>query len=153
MSGRIVQLSISPGGVPKRAVPEATVGPLGLEGDEHTDRVEHGGPDRALCIYSVEQIARLVAEGNEVFPGALGDNVTTSGLDLAALEPGDRLQLGTDVEIEISWRVPPCKTIQRFFADRRFARISPKTHPEDARLYARVIRGGRVHTHDRIFKL
>jgi len=149
---KIVQLSISPGGVPKRAVPEATVGPLGLEGDEHTDLRWHGGPDRAVCLYSVEQIARLVADGNDVFPGALGENVTTEGLDFATLSAGDRLQLGDEVEIEIASLVDPCKTIQRFFADRRFARISPKTHPHDARLYARVIRGGRVRAGDAIRK-
>jgi MOSC domain-containing protein YiiM len=153
MSGRILQLSISPGGVPKRAIPEASVGPLGLEGDDHTDPRWHGGPDRAVCLYSVEQIARLVAEGNEVFPGALGENVTTSGLDFTTLAVSDRLRLGAEVEIEIASLVDPCKTIQRFFADRRFARISPKTHPADARLYARVLRGGRVQTNDRIFKL
>src|SRR5438067_433229 len=47
----VVQVSISPGGVPKMAVPEAEVTPLGLEGDLHADVLNHGGPDRALCLY------------------------------------------------------------------------------------------------------
>jgi len=147
---KIVQLSISHGGVPKRAVPEAVVGPLGLEGDEHTDLKWHGGPDRAVCLYSVEQLTQLVAEGNDVFPGALGENVTTEGIDFKKLSVGDRLRLGDDVEIEIASLVDPCKTIRRYFADGRFARISPKTHPDEARLYARVIHGGRVYAGDRI---
>jgi MOSC domain-containing protein YiiM len=147
---RIVQLSISPGGVPKRAIPEAVVGPLGLEGDEHLDLKWHGGPDRAVCLYSVEQIARLAAEGNDLFPGAIGENVTTEGLDFKQLAIGDRLRLGAEVEIEIASLVDPCKTIARYFANRRFERISPKTNPGEARLYARVIRGGRVRAGDAI---
>lgn len=43
MKGRIVQISVSPGGVPKTAVVSARVGALGLEGDGHRDysRVSH----------------------------------------------------------------------------------------------------------------
>ncbi|MFN9577181.1 MAG: MOSC domain-containing protein, partial [Gemmatimonadota bacterium] len=61
MTGRIEQVSISPGGVPKRAVSEARVTRDGLVGDWQLDRKHHGGPDRAVCLLSAELIARLNA--------------------------------------------------------------------------------------------
>jgi MOSC domain-containing protein YiiM len=152
-TGRIVQLSISPGGVPKRAVPSAAIGPLGLAGDDHRNRRWHGGPDRAVCLYSTEQLARLAAEGHAVAPGALGENVTTEGVDLAALAVGDRLRLGDEVELEIASRVDPCKTIRGCFADGRAGRVSPKTHPAEARLYARVVRAGIARVGDAVVVL
>jgi len=42
--GRILQLSVSAGGVPKRAVAAARLTRLGLEGDAHRDAEHHGGP-------------------------------------------------------------------------------------------------------------
>jgi MOSC domain-containing protein YiiM len=151
--GRIVQLAISPGGVPKQAVASAEVGPLGLFGDGHTDLRWHGGPERAVCLYSVEQLERLRAEGHPVAPGALGENVTTSGLDLGALVPGDRLRLGSEVILEIASLVDPCPTIGHCFADGRFGRISPKTNAADARRYARVLQSGRLCAGDPVERL
>ncbi|PYM54959.1 MAG: MOSC domain-containing protein, partial [Candidatus Rokuibacteriota bacterium] len=55
MAGRIAQVNVSPGGVPKRPVPEARVTPLGIEGDGHRDRERHGGPERALCLFALER--------------------------------------------------------------------------------------------------
>ncbi len=43
MIGRIVQISISRGGVPKTAVAQARVTPVGIEGDAHRDAEHHGG--------------------------------------------------------------------------------------------------------------
>jgi MOSC domain-containing protein YiiM len=48
MRGRITQLNVSKGGVPKLSVPSAQVRRDGLEGDAQVDRQHHGGPDRAL---------------------------------------------------------------------------------------------------------
>ena len=67
--GRIVQVNVSSGGVPKIAVESAVVTPLGLEGDDHRDRRHHGGPDRAVCLYSMEAIQALQTEGRTVVPG------------------------------------------------------------------------------------
>jgi MOSC domain-containing protein YiiM len=80
-SSRIVQISLSPGGVPKRAVPSARVTTLGLEGDVQRDREHHGGPERAFCLFSQERIRALQAEGHPVTPGSIGENVTLEGLD------------------------------------------------------------------------
>src|SRR5206468_11979480 len=79
--GRIVQISVSRGGVPKTTIEQAHVTALGLEGDAHRDREHHGGPERAVCLYALEAIASLRAEGHDIVPGAIGENVTVEGLD------------------------------------------------------------------------
>jgi MOSC domain-containing protein YiiM len=105
MSGRIVQLNVSQGGVPKRPIPRGRVGPLGLEGDRQRDRKHHGGPERALSLFSFETIERLRAEGHPIEPGAVGENLTLGGIDFRSLGPGARLRLGATVLIEVT-RVP-----------------------------------------------
>ena len=56
------------------------VGPSGLLDDRHTESF-HGGPDQALCLYSLEVIEGLAAEGHSIVPGSAGENVTVRGLD------------------------------------------------------------------------
>jgi MOSC domain-containing protein YiiM len=140
---------VSPGGVPKHAIAEARVTPLGLEGDAHRYRY-HGGPERAVCLFAVEAIDGLVAEGHTVTPGALGENVTTQGLDWAAIAPGAHLLLGEQVVLQITTYTRPCTTIAPRFRAGDFSRVSQKQHPGWSRVYARVLVEGRVRTGDDI---
>lgn len=140
--GRILQINVSRGGVPKCPVAQATVTTEGLVGDYQRDQRDHGGPSRALCLFTIEEIQRLQAEGHPIIPGSVGENITLEGIDLAALTPGARLTLGDEVEIEITSYTIPCKTITSSFADGDFTRISHKLHPGESRVYARVIRRG-----------
>jgi len=144
MTGRIFQLNCSQGGVPKLAVREALLTPTGLEGDWQRVRRYHGGPERALCLYSLERILKLQAEGHPIFPGSAGENVTVAGLDWSLLKPGAQLALGEEALVEISSFTTPCKTIAGSFLEGGFARILQKEHPGDSRLYARVLRTGRL---------
>ena len=144
MTGTIVQLNRSGGGVPKLPIPEAQVTRLGIEGDVQRNRRFHGGPKRALCLYSLERIQQLQSEGHPIVPGATGENITIQGLDWATLSPGVRLALGDEVEAEVTSYTVPCKQIAAAFRDGKFTRISQKLHPGDARLYARVLREGRL---------
>jgi len=143
-TGRLAQISVSPGGVPKQAVPRAAVGPRGVEGDRQRDRRHHGGPTRAVCLYSLERITALQAEGHPIFPGAIGENLTIAGLDFAALGPGDRLAVGDSVVLEITSYTIPCTNLIPFFAGGEFIRVSQKVHPGWSRLYARVLQGGQL---------
>lgn len=144
----IFQLNASQGGVPKRPLAQAQVNWLGLVGDSQNDTRHHGGPARALCLYSLERILALQAEGHPVFPGSTGENITISGLDWAKVMPGARLRLGSSVEIEITGFATPCQTIKASFAADEFGRISEKLHPGWARAYARVLAGGRLRVAD-----
>lgn len=144
MQGYIFQLNCSGGGVPKTAVAEAQLTPTGLSGDRQARPKIHGGPERALCLYSIERINELQAEGHPIFPGSVGENVTVAGLDWNALKPGSHLALGDEVIVEITSHADPCKTIAASFKGGKFKRISQKKHPGDARLYARVLQTGRL---------
>ena len=142
--GRIFQLNCSPGGVPKLAVREAMVTELGLVGDDHKFPDIHGGPERALCLFSLERILQLQAEGHPIFPGAAGENVTISGLEWGELVPGVRLALGDQVLIEIAKYTSPCNSMEESFSDGNYARISQKANPGYSRVYARVLQTGRL---------
>ena len=144
MSGRIFQLNTSPGGVPKLAIREAEVTELGLTGDDHKFPDIHGGPERAVCLFSLERIQELQAEGHPIFPGAVGENVTISGIDWNTVTPGQKLSLGDEVLLEITSYTSPCNSIPESFVAGEYQRISQKLHPGYSRVYARVLRPGRI---------
>lgn len=144
MEASIFQLNCSDGGVPKLPVGEAQLTMTGLSGDRQEHPDIHGGVGRALCLYSMERILELQDEGHPIYPGSIGENVTVQGLDWTVLEPGTRLTLGDDVEIEITSYAGPCAAIRRSFADGAFERVSQKRHPGSSRIYARVITSGRL---------
>jgi MOSC domain-containing protein YiiM len=145
---RVFQINVSNGGVPKLPVHAAVVTSLGLKGDHQNDREHHGGPDRALCLYSLERILALQAEGHPVFSGSTGENLTFVGLDWAQVAPGRRLRLGAEVVIEITGYASPCLKIASSFVEGRTARVSQKEHPGWSRQYARVLSPGRVRPGD-----
>jgi MOSC domain-containing protein YiiM len=142
--GYIYQLNCSGGGVPKLPVEEAQLTPTGLSGDRQRYTIFHGGPERALCLYSLELIQMLQAEGHPIYPGSTGENVTVAGLDWSKLAPGCRLSLGDEVVIELTSYASPCRNIRGSFGDGKFKRVSQKQHAGESRLYARVIRTGRL---------
>jgi MOSC domain-containing protein YiiM len=144
----IAQLSVSPGGLPKRAVAEARVSRLGLDGDAHRDLDHHGGPDRAVCLFPLEAIRGLAAEGHAVAPGALGENVTTEGLDWSRVAPGVHLLLGEGVLLQVTKYTSPCFNIAPLFSSRDVNRVSQKRHPGWSRVYARVLVEGRLRAGD-----
>jgi MOSC domain-containing protein YiiM len=150
MMGRVASVNISPGGVPKLPVERAWVGTLGLDADAHNSP-SHGGPDAAVCLYSVEAIARVAADGHTAFPGAYGENLTLEGIDWSDLRQGDRFVIGDDgLEIELTSYSAPCTKQAQWFIGERIARISPLVHPEDSRWYARVLSEGPVAPGDRV---
>ena len=148
--GRLVQVNVSPGGVPKRAVPAARITTGGVEGDRQQAVTVHGGPHRAVSLLGIEAIRRVAAEGHPIAPGTTGENLTIEGFDVSALPLGTRLAIGDEVELEISAPTNPCRTIRHSFKDLRFGRLSMSTHPTDSRMYARVLREGTVRPGDPI---
>lgn len=146
---RLIQISVNPkGGVPKYHVPSATLMVNGVTGDKQRDRRYHGGPQRAVCLYSHEQIEALRAEGHPIEPGTAGENLTLSGLDWPRLKIGDRLRIGDEAQLEITSYTTPFHKISASFANGEFTRIAQKFHPGWSRLYARVLREGTVQTGD-----
>jgi MOSC domain-containing protein YiiM len=148
-AGRITGLQRSDGGVPKLPVQAAAVDTNGMAGDRQRNLRFHGGPDRALCLYSQERIDALATEGHPIVRGAVGENVTIAGVPWDRVEPGARLTLG-DVEVEVTAYTTPCRSIVAAFHDERSTRISQSKHPGWSRVYVRILRGGSLHVGDRV---
>jgi MOSC domain-containing protein YiiM len=120
----------------------------GVAGDKQRNRRFHGGPRRALSLYSYERIQALQGEGHTITPGSTGENLTISGLAWEALHVGDRLRIGGRLLIEITGYAAPCDNIAESFAGGQFTRISQKLHPGWSRLYAKVLVEAVVHEGD-----
>ena len=148
--GRVVQVNVSRGGVPKLAVEQAWVGRLGLDGDAHREHTVHGGPHRAVCLFGIEAIERLQAEGHPVEPGSVGENLTTVGIEWSTLPVGTRARVGERLLLEVASSTTPCATQRPNFRDGRFSRINIALHPSDSRMYARVLEEGYVRPGDSI---
>lgn len=129
--------------MPKHPVLTAYIDADGVEGDRQKHLDIHGGPERAVCLYSLELIAALRAEGHPIAPGTAGENLTLTGVDWQAMQPGARIEVG-EVLLEITRYTSPCRTIGGSFLNGEFVRISQKVHPGWSRVYARVLSAGTV---------
>jgi MOSC domain-containing protein YiiM len=103
----VLQVNISPGGLPKHPVAQAFLTPLGLEGDGHDHPAIHGGPQKAVLLIAAEVVDELKTRGYPVFYGALGENFTTRGLAIRDLRIGDTLRIGGTM-VEITKPRGPC---------------------------------------------
>jgi MOSC domain-containing protein YiiM len=148
--GSIVQINVSQGGVPKTPISEGIVTVDGIMGDRQADLRFHGGPDRALCLWSQEIINALRNEGHPVDAGTTGENVTVTGIDWSKVLPGVQLKLGDTVRLEITDYAPPCRTIAQSFLHRRHTRINQKKYPGQSRVYARILSEGTIRPGDEV---
>jgi len=121
LQGTVLAVCLGPGGIPKHAVDSAEIGLLGLVGDKQRFQF-HGGPNRAVCLFSIEDYRALQKDGVAVEPpGAFGENVLTSGLDFTQLRPDDELVIGDDVRLALHDVREPCKTLKS--VDARFPNL------------------------------
>ena len=148
LTGSVAAINISNGGVPKGRVSGAQVSRLGLEKDTQDDKIHHGGPERAVCLYSLERIRSLQTEGHPIDIGTAGENVTVEGIDWDRIVPGVTIKIGDQVLLEVASFTNPCKTIRASFIAGEFIRIAQKLHPGWSRVYARVIREGQIRFGD-----
>ena len=149
--GRIVQINVNPnGGVPKLRVLQARLQFNNVEGDKQRDLEHHGGPERAVCLYSWEVIRSLQEEGHPIDCGTAGENLTLSGLDWSGLAPGVQFHIGNEALLEITRPTTPCYKIAESFVDGYFNRIHHKKFPAETRYYARVLREGVVREGDTV---
>jgi MOSC domain-containing protein YiiM len=97
---------------------------LGVAGDAHMGAtVKHRSrvrkdplaPNlRQVHLMHAELFEELRGKGFVVQPGDLGENVTTSGIDLLALPTGARLHLGAHAVVEVTGLRNPCVQIDNF---------------------------------------
>lgn len=96
----------------------------GVEGDAHAGTtVKHRSrvarnpqqPNlRQVHLLHAELFDELLPRGFPVFPGEMGENITTRGVDLLNLPTGTRLRIGASAELMLTGLRNPCKQIDRF---------------------------------------
>lgn len=110
MQGIVHQISVSPGGIPKLEIREARVSKNGIEGDSCRNRRFHGGPKQAILLISLEDLQILKGLGYPVYPGALGENLTVTGIPFRDVRIGDQFRVGS-VRLQITKLRQPCRTL------------------------------------------
>ena len=80
---------------------------VNLAGDDQADRRVHGGEDKAVYAYAVEDYDWWAATLGPLDRGTFGENLTTAGLDLNASYIGDRWHVGSTV-LEVAQPRSPC---------------------------------------------
>ncbi|AHY46616.1 hypothetical protein RradSPS_1333 [Rubrobacter radiotolerans] len=121
----------------------------GLDGDAIVDAANHGGPDQAVYVFSLEDYRWWSREvGRELLPGTFGENLTVAGVESAALNVGDRLLVGREVVLEVTAPRIPCGTLSARMGDRLF----PKKFRAAERpgFYCRVLQTGEVRAGDAV---
>ena len=71
---------------------------------------------RQVHLIHAELLDELAAHGHAVAPGALGENITTRGIDLLALPQGTELRIGASAVVRVTGLRNPCAQIERFQA-------------------------------------
>ena len=123
-----------------------TVAGVNLAGDDQADRGVHGGPEKAVYAYASEDIAWwATALGAQVAPGAFGENLTTTGVDVSGAVIGERWRIGA-TELEVCQPRQPCYKLGVAFGDpgmvRQFA------HAGRPGAYLRIVSEGQLGASD-----
>src|SRR5260221_8483791 len=118
---RVHSINVSDGGVPKLPRETCAVRVGGLEGDRQRDLENHGGPERAVSLYSLELIEALRAEGHPIAPGTIGENLTLAGVPWSEMGPGAQVDVG-EVSLQLTRPAAPCQTNAGSFGRRRAGR-------------------------------
>jgi len=151
MTGLLKQINRSNGGLPKLAVAgHVILEREGIEGDRHRNMKYHGGPAKAVLMISGEFVDSLAARGFPVFHGALGENLTVTGLDPHAWRHGQRYRVGEDALIELTTLRVPCSNLDVYGEIIKAELYDARCKADDVSspcwgyggFYARVIRPG-----------
>ena len=154
-TGTIIQINVSRGGIPKLPIVEATLTPEGIRGDSWAHPRYHGGPKQALLFICSESIDELKEKGYPLFPGALGENLTTRGLDRRQMRSGQRYRIG-GVLIELTKVRVPCSTLDVYGSAIKEEIYDKEVKAGDPRsprwalsgFYAAVLKPGILRQHD-----
>jgi len=119
-----------------------------LQGDSQADLEVHGGPDKALYAYALEDIAWWSRElGRELPPGAFGENLTVTGLDVTGAVIGEIWAAG-DAVLQVAQPRQPCFKLGIRMGDQRFVRRFAQAGRPGA--YLRVITSGSLAEGDAV---
>ena len=157
-SASVLQINVSPGGVPKRPIPVGVVTPVGIAGDKQAHPQIHGGPRQAILIITSEGINELKEQG---FPlvsrrARRKSHYPRSRIG-APVRIGQRYRIG-DILIEITKVRAPCDTltpygpgIQKAVYDEEVKAGNPASPRWGlSGFYASILQAGTIHPGDPI---
>jgi MOSC domain-containing protein YiiM len=141
-SGKVIAVCRSDTkGVSKDVVPEGQFCQgFGMITDAHADFKTH----RQVSLLATESIDKMRKLGLTLGPGAFAENLTTEGIDVAALPVGTKVAVGKEVVLEISQIGKECHAgcaIMR--------QVGTCIMPKEG-VFARVVTGGKITTGDEI---
>lgn len=149
-SGKIFSINCSK----TKGVPKTPVGRVLLVKGAGLDKDAHAGPGlRQVSLLSVESIRRQAEQaklkGKDFKPeaGNYAENITTEGIDLSAVKPGDRFRVGREAVLEISKIGKEC---HRHCAI--YHKIGDCIMPREG-IFAEVLEGGEIVPGDSIEEL
>jgi MOSC domain-containing protein YiiM len=121
---------------------------INLRGDDQADRKFHGGPDKAIYAYALEDTTWWERElGVELGAGAFGENLTVAGIDVTNALVGERWAVGTTI-LEVRQPRLPCFKLGLRMNDARFPRRF--AHAGRPGAYLSIIQNGDVAAGDPI---
>jgi MOSC domain-containing protein YiiM len=165
MDGQVLAAHRSGGHTFSKPTVEAIelVAGLGVAGDAHAGaRVQHRSrvardpsqPNlRQVHLIHGELLDELGTRGFDVTPGAMGENVTTRGIDLLGLSRGTHLRLGPDAVVEVTGLRNPCAQLDALVPGLMAAVLDRDDHGalvRKAGIMGVVHTGGVVRAGDRI---
>jgi len=118
---------------------------FGVEGDVH------GGPGlRQVSLLAIESVRKQTEcpkakkKGVTLGPGDFAENITTEGLDLTQLKIGDKLNIGSQVVLEISKIGKECHKYCAIYY-----KLGDCIMPREG-IFAKVLTGGKIAIGDEI---
>src|SRR5713101_1871106 len=139
-------------GIFKRPVAgPVAVGALNLDGDRQADLSVHGGPDKALYVYSWKNVEfwRGSLHRKDLHPGTFGENLTADHLPDDEVAIGDQLEIGT-ARFEVTQPRLPCYKLGIALGQADFPKIFHRSGRNG--FYLRVLQEGRIAAGDLIRK-
>lgn len=136
-------------GIVKSGVDGAVaLGELGLDGDEQADLVFHGGPDKAICVYSLAHYPHWEdVLGRKLPHGSFGENFSVAGLSENDVHIGDAFAVGGAV-VQISQPRQPCWKLAMRWGLEELPLLVTETGATG--FYFRTLEGGAVSAGDEL---
>lgn len=121
---------------------------LGFAGDGSADRVNHGGADKAVCVYCHDHYPYWEKElSRKLAPGAFGENLTIKGYAESEVCIGDIFRIG-EATVQCTQPRQPCHKLNKVFGLPELA-----VHVQQSGYtgyYLRVLKPGQVQSGDTI---
>ncbi|MCW2495174.1 MOSC domain-containing protein [Jatrophihabitans sp.] len=121
---------------------------VNLKGDDQADRSVHGGPDKAVYAYALEEVRLWEDElGRSLGEAAFGQNLTTAGIDVSGAVIGERWRVGSTL-LEVAQPRQPCFKLGLRIGEAGF--VKRFAHASRPGSYLRIVEEGDLGAGDQI---